>query len=580
MSAFEVTVSKNGFSMKIWRGERMCLLGFDVASAEPDLVGFAIECCSPGETDFHPLLNRIAFSYAAPAGDVVDGTRKFSSLEAPFQKFRWVHFPHDPRPGSYTYRATKMHMPTDGVLTKGVSVTASLTLDEVTYAGVLDVGFTRNFASSQAFRDKFQSAPNINAVGSQIIPAKADQGLSFTKMSGDIYDWLGFEAYDLIFGFLRDAVNDPAVELDVFAYDLNEPDIVARLVQLGPRLRAVIDDSDKHGLAGSAESQAAAQLHTSAGAGRVKRTHFYSGGLQHHKVFIARRNGIPFKVLVGSTNLSFRGLYIQANNVLVFDDSGIAGLFGQVFDAAFSNPTAFKTNELALKWHPVLAGGTLPVQICFSPHPDEDLALHPVGGAIDQASSSVLYSVAFLNLVRSGHIRAALDRLITRPLFSYGTVDKAGSMQVRKPDGSVGLVDFAYLAKYAPEPFKTEWRGGTGVNVHHKFVVIDFGTPTAKVFTGSSNFSPSGEEDNGDHLIMIEDGKVATGYAIEAVRVFDHLHFRSRMSDAAKDKQAGTTTIAPLTLRKPKAISGKAAWFEAYYVPGSQRERDRRLFSS
>ncbi len=35
----------------------------------------------------------------------------------------------------------------------------------------------------------------------------------------------------------------------------------------------------------------------------------------------------------------------------------------------------------------------------------------------------------------------------------------------------------------------------------------------------------------------------------------------------------------PLALRKPKAISGKPAWFEQYYVPGSQHKGDRNLFS-
>jgi hypothetical protein len=36
---------------------------------------------------------------------------------------------------------------------------------------------------------------------------------------------------------------------------------------------------------------------------------------------------------------------------------------------------------------------------------------------------------------------------------------------------------------------------------------------------------------------------------------------------------------AALTLRKPRAISGKAAWFESYHVVGSQKLKDRRLFA-
>ena len=120
-------------------------------------------------------------------------------------------------------------------------------------------------------------------------------------------------------------------------------------------------------------------------------------------------------------------------------------------------------------------------------------------------------------------------------------------------------------------------------SIHHKFVVTDFNLPTAKVFTGSSNLSLPGENNNGDHLIMIEDQRVATSYAIEALRVFDHLHFRSMMQVVEKKKKAGTGTKAgkdELKLRKPKAISGEDEnWFEPSYKAGSQKERDRKIFS-
>ncbi len=588
MSDFENADTKPGLSMKLWRGERMCLIGFDVPPPVPaDLVGFAIECRAPGARRFQPLKNRLAFSYDQPIATAVTGARKYPSTEAPFQKFRWVDFPFEARAGKYVYRGTAMHMPSDDMLERGTSIDLDISLAPVTYDGFLDVGFTRGFASSQALRDKFPDGTDVDAAGRTIIPSNADEGLEFTKATepSGIYDWLGFEAYDLIFSFLDDVVADPTVTLDVFAYDLNEPDILERLQRFGKRLRVIIDDSAKakngvlsgHGAADSAESKSAAQLRKSAGKSNVHRTHFRH--LQHHKVLIARRNGIPFKVMTGSTNFSFRGIYIQSNNVLVFDDPGVAGLFGNVFDAAFENPASFASDELATKWHTLQAPGKPPLHFCFSPHASSDISLNPVRGAIEQASSSVLYAVAFLSQIKSGPTEEAFDRLIKRPVFSYGITDKRGQLQLLKPDGSTGLVDFAYLAKKAPEPFKSEWSGGKGINVHHKFVVTDFSLPTAKVFTGSSNLAPSGEQGNGDHLILIEDRKVAVGYAIEALRVFDHLHFRDRMKEAGKKPPASQAKSDSLTLRKPTAITGKPAWFEEYYVPGSQRERDRILFA-
>jgi hypothetical protein len=585
MSDFENADSKSGLSMKLWRGERMCLIGFDVpAPVPPDLVGFAIECRAPRARRFKPLKNRLAFSYDKPLADAVTGARKYDSTEAPFQKFRWVNFPSARRGGTFTYRGTAMHMPSDGkALEPGTSIDLDISLAPVTLPRFLNVGFTRGFASSQAFIDKFPKGTNLDVVGKTIIPSDADAGLGFEKAKEpkDIYDWLGFEAYKLIFDFLDEIVKDRTVTLDVLAYDLNEPDIVGKLERLGKRLRVIIDDSAKknkktgvltgHGAEGSAESKSAKRLQASAGEGNVHRTHFEH--LQHHKVLIARRKGVPFKVLVGSTNFSFRGIYIQSNNVLVFEDPDVAGLFGRVFDAAFDNPDGFATDELATKWHTLQVQGRPPLHFCFSPHGSPDISLNPVRGAIEQASSSVLYAVAFLSQIKSGPTEQAFRRLIKRPVFSYGIADRRGKLELQKPDGSIGLVDFSFLADNAPEPFKTEWSGGKGINVHHKFVVTDFSLPTAKVFTGSSNLARSGERGNGDHLIQIEDRKVAVAYAIEALRVFDHLHFRDRMKKARKGKKD------PLTLRKPTAISGKPAWFEEYYVPGSQKERDRTLFA-
>lgn len=585
MSDFTNQVEKDGFKLKLWRGERMTLLGFDVETPEPDFVGFAIECQAPQDSNYVPLRNRIAFSYDRPATEAVNGFRNFDSRDAPFQKFRWIHFPYNPRDGVYKYRVTKRHMPTDGRLVSGTSLALDIRLEQITYEGLIDIGFTRNFASSQAYVEQFGNEESI-------IPSESQNGLKFKKSelrnaSGvSVYEWLGFEAYQHIFRFLDDAFKDKELTLDVMAYDLNEPDIVESLERFGDRLRVIIDDSvdyekgekTGHGVPSSPESMAAKRLRATAGAQAVRRTHFKN--LQHNKVFITRRAGAPQRALCGSTNFTFRGIYIQANNVLVFHDPKAAGLFADMFDLAFEDPDEFRSNEFSKTWHAVHNPGKPSIHVCFSPHSETDLSLNPIRAAIDQATSSVFYSVAFLSQMKSGPTIEAFQRLMSRPVFSYGTVDKRGSLELRKPDGSIGVVDFAYLARKAPEPFASEWSGGKGRNIHHKFVVTDFSLPSAKVFTGSSNFSPSGEKGNGDHLIMIEDRKVAAAYAIEAARVFDHLQFRNRMRDVFGKSDGKRKSPTKIFLAKPTTISGKPAWFEKYYRESSQTQRDRLLFST
>lgn len=258
----------------------------------------------------------------------------------------------------------------------------------------------------------------------------------------------------------------------------------------------------------------------------------------------------------------------------------MAGYFGQVFTEAFNKPDGFRETDLAKTWHAVTHSGGPTVQLCFSPHSETALSLNPIAAAADQATSSALYSLAFLSQIgESSTTRKAFDRLVGRPIFSCGSVDRRGKLELVKPDGSRGLVDFRYLGSKAPQPFRREWSGGKGRNIHHKFLVTDFSLPTAKVFTGSSNFSPNGEGKNGDHLILIEDRKIATAYAIEALRIFDHLQFRNRMFDAQQAAAGGIAPSKPLTLRKPPAFGGGTPWFAKYYVADSQAWRDRMLFS-
>src|SRR4051812_36443529 len=184
MSDFENSDEKPNMRMKLWRGERMCLVGFDVENPEADLVGFAIEYKGPGDAKFSPLMNRMAFDYGnKPLEEAVTGARLYPSTEAPFQKFRWIHFPPDPKAGKYVYRGTKIHMPQDKKPAKGTSIELDISLDPVTYDGFVDVGFTRNFASSQAFLDKLGNPKDPRTLDGKIIPLDADDGLDFKKLA-------------------------------------------------------------------------------------------------------------------------------------------------------------------------------------------------------------------------------------------------------------------------------------------------------------------------------------------------------------------------------------------------------------
>src|ERR1700752_4672809 len=106
------------FTLKVFRGERMCLLGMNWKNGQPpaNFVGFAIEYMEPGETAFYAVPNRLSF--LNNAGSV--NPNALSSRLSPIQKFRWVHFPYHPDlVGDYTYRVTPVFMDTKGLLSYG-----------------------------------------------------------------------------------------------------------------------------------------------------------------------------------------------------------------------------------------------------------------------------------------------------------------------------------------------------------------------------------------------------------------------------------------------------------------------------
>jgi phosphatidylserine/phosphatidylglycerophosphate/cardiolipin synthase-like enzyme len=107
--------------------------------------------------------------------------------------------------------------------------------------------------------------------------------------------------------------------------------------------------------------------------------------------------------------------------------------------------------------------------------------------------------------------------------------------------------------------------------MHHKFIVIDFDKPTARVYLGSYNFSTAADTKNGENLLLIRDRRIAVSFLIEALRLFDHYHFRASQLEAG---QARTK----LQLAKPPRKSGERPWWSEHYT-NARKVRDRELFA-
>jgi PLD-like domain len=639
-SEFHKSASKNGVSITAYRGDGSALLAFDL---DPQLAtelfaGFAIEATAPDGTK-EWLMNRLNFDTGLHSASTPEERQKnwTPSNTAPLQRFRWQHFPAKPQSGTYTYTVTPMYFVSkqSTALKPGpASVPVSIDMVPSDYAK-LKIGFTRSYVSSQAYFEQFHNAEIRQ------LPKTLDFD---TSKFGAQYSFLGYTARKLLFDFLAEC-KQPGVRLDVFAYDFDEPDVLQALVDLGPRLRIWLDDAPLHNAQASYDEEQKAlqnpdpkkrpkdpktlqqwrdsileeavhdRLLKSAGAANVKRGHF--SRFAHNKVMILRKAATnePIKVLTGSANFSIRGLYVQANNILVFDDADTAAWYAKVFDEVWNEKKAatsaseFAKSTLVKDWTPrVDEDGLPPFQLCFSPHPKpksgSPCSLKKVADAIDGASSSVLFAV--MELAGSGSVMERLkeEQAKNPDLFWYGVTQsvsadggkakngKAGDavpsvaneqvtgVTISKADGKRILVPFAYLHGNVPAPFNAEVNGGSGQVIHNKFVVVDFNGSNATVFTGSSNLADGGEEANGDNLIGIYDRSIAVMYGVEAIRLIDHYGFRAALQKAqpapkgAKGKPAGKGKS--LQLQGP-ADSGPR-WWEAYYKKGDAKFNERTLF--
>ena len=581
MEATRFAGNNAGLHVVVYPGDNKILIAMSlddaaVNDADKNLAGFAIW----RKYDSKPeaiLQNRIGFDSGVNAATTAETREWTDSDKAPFQKFRWIDVPTDGFDEPITYRVQALFFSGQGFATRpGPEVTVRAVPVKQLFSKFRPA-FTRGYIASQAYADKFQNK--------DIRPAGAKTPDFDTKPFEAQYAWLGADARVQLFDFIADCEKDDSAKVDVFAYDLDEPDIIAAICRIGKegRLRAILDDADLHSKPDKktgvmpVEVDAAKMIIAAAGKDDVRQGHF--ARYQHNKVFIKRdANGNAERVIFGSMNFSVRGIYVQANNVVVVDDPTVAGMFAKAFDDAFTNDVKappFKKDPISKGYMVCSEAATAALpefSLGLSPHKDFSVSLGPMSDRIRKATSSVFFAV--MEPTGQGPVLASLRTIAAQPtMFSYGTVETDKGLAVQSPDGEMGIMtSFAALTKNVPEPFKKEFSGGPGMHIHDKFVVVDFNGANPTVFTGSSNLAAGGEQANGDSLAMIEDAAVANMFAIEAVALFDHYHFRKVM-------QTVTVKEPPLTLWYPGKPNAPNPWWKAYYDPKRIQMRDRYLFS-
>jgi hypothetical protein len=604
------TASTDALTVTAYGGDAKTLLAFNLTKRQAKgLAGFTVEVRPHGHAAFY-LFNSLRFEHPeVHAQDPREPDN--SSLNAPLHKFRWIHVPGSihqglkPFYGTYTYVVTPRYFDTDATLlpldpSKSTAVDVKVAPFD---AGALEIGFTRGYVQSQAFVGRFGPKAHIRPTGkdllfdtSQVAGANA-KGEPYTY--AEEYEWLGFTAREKVFALLDDVRRDSELLLDVFAYDLNEPDLARALLALAEegRVRVILDSAGLHHSKATPKPEDHFEQRfrdVAKAPAAIKRGRF--GNFAHDKVMVVRNAAGATKVLTGSTNFSVTGFYVNSNHVLVFDDPAVAGTYADLFQQVWGSDVkraAFVGSQLSKEPTRVTNVGDPPMQITFAPHSEVvatgilDGIVTRINAEAKRASGNVLFAVMQIDRKGNNPVWEALRDLHAEDrIFSFGISDSPGGISLYEPRRKTGvLVTGKPVRTRLPPPFNQVPSIGSGHQIHHKFVVCGFNGPAPVVYCGSSNLALGGEQANGDNLLEIHDPDVVTAFTIEALALVDHFQFLDRTAQGAKAK-AGSRAKPPQASRTRAAenagwfLSTSDRWAAKYFDPADLHRVDRRLFGT
>jgi len=583
--------SKNSFSVKAYVGDEKTLLAFNFASRDnaKNLAGFTIFCQPPAQVPGYFLQNFLRFEDPGKHKQVA-GESPNSTVNAPIQKYRWTHYPAtahqglSPTLGDYTYTVTPRYFDSTGVMQAlDPALSASVKVPVGPFKkGAVTLGFTRGYMQSEAYAHHFgKNTPVVPKtkqldfdVNTQAGTDNNGQPVTFEQ----IYNWMGETARQQIFDVLKRVLNDPSLTLKVFAYDLNEPDIVKILLTLAEqgRVRIILDNASLHVTKKTAKVKTPEDQFADLFKQQKKDPSDIVRGsfarFSHDKIFIVSRKGeSAIQVLTGSTNFSLTGLYVNANHVLVFEDADVAGHYDEVFEKSWQvlstnhSPgkpaaAAFSHTNLATQPYNSQAGFVPKMDITFSPHtPDDvDQILGSISGRITQethsAKGNVLFAVMQLTGSQSPVYQTLANLHAAQSVYSYGISDAPGGIFLYSPGQASGVLVTGKPGPVTLPPPFDQVPSPPGHEIHDKFVVCGLNGNDPVVYCGSSNLASGGEAENGDNLLAIHDADVATVFAIEALGLVDHYNFLDRMAhpkkSAPKSKSASASAVKALPRKK------------------------------
>jgi phosphatidylserine/phosphatidylglycerophosphate/cardiolipin synthase-like enzyme len=522
----------------------------------PDCIGFELRRKLNGKLDI--MQNRVSFSSGEP-----DPNKPETSETSPIRRYAWTD--HQPNKGDKVSYQVVPVIQSGSAAAQADESQASPFSDEMELTGQVSKSFECYFNRGLVI-SQFMSKYLKGDLGSKSL---SDFKNSLNdQQENQIRLFLGGDLRQRLVDML-DATNKNGGHIFLAMFELSDGILLDKLTALGKRAHVVLSNG-AHKNRNDDENKAGRATLKKAGCDVHDRM-MASGCLGHNKfAVVCDSQQKPTAALSGSTNWSPTGVCTQINNIMLFDDPGVANIFMQQWnrlrDAGNDTPKDLVAANSQVKSAKTSTAG---VNVWFtksSAEQEMDAANKLIAGAQQ--------GIIFLMFQPGGS--SMLDAIVkqqatNKNLFVKGVISTADSKQLNK--AQVTLVQRAGqqvqqfrivqpqglhgVGKWAAEVMRGQFLHQIGFAiVHSKVIIIDPNGDNPIVITGSHNFSASASQKNDENMVIIQgDRALAKAYAVQVQSVFDHYNFRA----VAKTMQEEGKDVVTV-MKDPK--SWQQAWFQ------------------
>ncbi|WP_421810737.1 phospholipase D-like domain-containing protein [Flagellimonas sp.] len=534
---------------------------FDDEHLRNGLKGFSIR-----RTDFDPETREILklnwLGGYKQFKDFDNGMDYASSLDAPFQRFRWNDYTLNPEL-DYRYEVFPMRG-NPGNLTRNEPPLVFDVSPSFEDEDNLGIYVNRGVTAAMAYLQRFKNRPP-------------------SEVGDAAYKWLSRGLKESLLNFINNTNQNES--LHVAIYEFFDDAIAGALkdaINRGVAVRIVHDA--KVGKRSTEKSHKVIERFDLLPPISIPRT---TVNISHNKLVIRLVGGIAKEVWTGTSNFSEFAFNFQTNTALIIRDPKTVKYFEEYFQGLTNNPTKAESKKINRDIMDRANSEANPFvdYVFFSPIKKKEI-LDSAADMIKSAKSAVLVSAPFgldKRLVEALHANS-------NNVIEYGLVNSTAIKKIK-------TLQRSNTRYFTPKKLKT-YMGRTwdakafgAHKIHAKTIIIDPWGSNPQVLIGSANFSTYSCSDNDENALLIKGNvRLAAILTTEFMRMYDHYksrfyidQFNQKNKDIKKENKKrvanGNTPLPLVTM--DTFLKTDDSWSRTSFNPNSSSHkfRDRIVFS-